>query len=80
MCWKEWAMAAAAAGALSAPMLAHGQGTQNGGFVGRETRELVAICSVGSQDPGYFDARAFCHGYLTGAYWDCSEFCVLALH
>jgi len=54
--------------ALTIPLLAYGQTQQNGGFVGRETRELVAICTVGSLEPGYVDARAFCHGYLTGAY------------
>jgi hypothetical protein len=38
------------------------------GFVGRETRELVEICAVGPQAPQFPEARAFCHGYLTGAY------------
>jgi hypothetical protein len=37
-------------------------------FVGRETREIVAICSVRPGSPDFDDARAFCHGYLTGAY------------
>lgn len=38
------------------------------GFVGRETRELVEICAVRPGAARHLEARAFCHGYLTGAY------------
>jgi hypothetical protein len=39
-----------------------------GGFIGRETRELVEICAVRPGGARHPEARAFCHGYLTGAY------------
>lgn len=38
------------------------------GFVGREAREIIEICNVSSASAQYVEARAFCHGYLTGAY------------
>lgn len=41
---------------------------QGEGFVGREARELVAICAVPAGAPTHTEARAFCHGYLTGLY------------
>ena len=52
--------------ALIAAMPAAAQ--QGGGFVGRETRELVAVCAVPAGAPTHAEARAFCHGYLTGLY------------
>ncbi len=41
---------------------------QQGGFIGRETRELVAICGMPAAAAAHVEARAFCHGYLTGLY------------
>ncbi|MGK7868854.1 hypothetical protein [Falsiroseomonas sp. E2-1-a20] len=57
-----WAIAA-----LSSPLLAQ-TGPEAGGFVGRETREIVEICALRPGLAQYPGARAFCHGYLTGAY------------
>jgi hypothetical protein len=43
-------------------------GPEARGFVGREAGELVEVCAVRPGAPHYLEARAFCHGYLTGAY------------
>lgn len=57
------------AGAALSPSPAAAQpGTEARGFVGRETREIVEICAVRPDTSRYLEARAFCHGYLTGAY------------
>jgi hypothetical protein len=50
------------------PPAAGQTGPADGGFVGRETLEVVEICAVRPDAPRYVEARAFCHGYLTGAY------------
>ncbi len=52
--------------ALAVAMPATAQ--HGGGFVGRETRELVSVCAVGPGASTHAEARAFCHGYLTGLY------------
>jgi hypothetical protein len=53
---------------LAALALPDPAAAQGGGFVGRETREIVEICAVGREHARYEEARAFCHGYLTGLY------------
>lgn len=52
---------------MPSPALAQ-TGTETRGFVGRETREIIEICAVRPGAAQYLEARAFCHGYLTGAY------------
>lgn len=60
---RQIGLATAAALIAAAPATA-----QQGGFVGRDTRELVAVCGVKPEAPTHAEARAFCHGYLTGLY------------
>ncbi len=52
---------------LSSPLPAQA-GPEGRGFAGRETRELVDVCAQTPGSPQHLEARAFCHGYLTGAY------------
>jgi hypothetical protein len=42
--------------------------TDSDSFQLRNAADLVRVCSVAKDDPGYAEAIGFCHGLLIGAY------------